>query len=353
MVRLFTLCLLCDALLPNVAVTQDYDPLQVLAHQPIRILDLDVLDKDRDRQIPIRVYLPHDNSERPPSNPVVLFSHGLGGTRTGLAYLGKHWAARGYVAVFLQHPGTDDSVWKNVPPWRRMQAMRNAASGENFLHRIDDVSAVLDQLTKWNKGPASNRQADKAAGKAVEQAPVDVTHTASLAGRLDLTRMGMSGHSFGARTTQAVAGQKTPFRRKQFIEPRIKAAIIMSPSAPTRGNIDTAFNDVQVPWLLMTGTRDEAPIGDQTPELRRRVFQALAPGDKFELVLHLAEHSAFTERALPGERQGRNPNHHRAILALSTAFWDSYLRRDESAQAWLEGDGPRSVLETDDIWQSK
>jgi hypothetical protein len=41
------------------------------------------------------------------------------------------------------------------------------------------------------------------------------------------------------------------------------------------------------------------------------------------LVLHNAEHSVFTDRPLPGEREPRNPNHHRVILALSTAFWDA------------------------------
>ncbi|MCU0982443.1 MAG: dienelactone hydrolase, partial [Pirellulaceae bacterium] len=63
------------------------------------------------------------------------------------------------------------------------------------------------------------------------------------------------------------------------------------------------------------------------------VFPALAPGDKFELVLDKAEHSVFTERPLPGDREQRNLNHHRAILAISTAFWDAYLRGDAAAKA--------------------
>ena len=36
----------------------------------------------------------------------------------------------------------------------------------------------------------------------------------------------------------------------------------------------------------------------------------------------------------------RNPNHHRSILALTTAFWDAYLRDDARGKAWLDGDGP-------------
>ena len=75
--------------------------------------------------------------------------------------------------------------------------------------------------------------------------------------------------------------------------------------------------------------------------------------EKYELVLDGAEHSAFTERALPGEAGKRNPNHHRAILALSTAFWDAYLMGIAPAREWLQGDGPRSVLEEKDCWQFK
>jgi hypothetical protein len=71
------------------------------------------------------------------------------------------------------------------------------------------------------------------------------------------------------------------------------------------------------------------------------------------LVLDGAEHSAFTDRSLPGDRKPRNPNHHRAILALSTAFWDAYLREDDVARTWLDGDGPRTVLEPKDRWQRK
>jgi hypothetical protein len=45
--------------------------------------------------------------------------------------------------------------------------------------------------------------------------------------------------------------------------------------------------------------------------------------------------------------------HHRIILALSTAFWDAYLCGDPQAHKWLEGDGPRSVLDGKDRWQRK
>lgn len=72
--------------------------------------------------------------------------------------------------------------------------------------------------------------------------------------------------------------------------------------------------------MLMTGTKDTSLIVDADVKSRLAVFTALPPGGKYELVLFGAEHSAFTDRALPGDTEPRNPKHHRVILALSTAF---------------------------------
>jgi predicted dienelactone hydrolase len=304
-----------------------YNPLAVSARFRPETVDLTVHDAKRQRDLPVRIYLPSGKSPA----PVVLFSHGLGGSRKGNAYLGNHWAARGYVAVFLQHPGSDTSVWQGKPPAERMGAMQRAAGLENFLLRAKDVPAVLDQLERWNK----------TAGHA-------------LAGRLDLTRVGMSGHSFGAVTTQAVAGQTFLRGRLSYTERRIKAAVAFSPSAPRRDRgAKQSFANVKIPWMLMTGTKDVALIGDADLASRLAVYPALPPGGKYELVLYRAEHSAFADRALPGDTERRNPNHHRAVLALSTAFWDAWLRGDAAARAWLDGDGPRSVLEKNDRWQRK
>lgn len=161
----------------------------------------------------------------------------------------------------------------------------------------------------------------------------------------------MSGHSFGAVTTQAVSGQRIP--GTSLTDRRIDAALPMSPSAPARGSAADAFGAVGIPWLLMTGTLDGSPIRDLEPEDRLAVYPALPPGRKYELVLHGAEHSAFGDRALRGDEAPRNPNHHRAILALGTAFWDAMLRNDPAARAWLDGAGPRGVLEPADRWQRK
>ncbi len=320
------LCLLSFALLPlRAQEPAAYDPLAVPAAAAPESHALTVADAERQRDLPVRVFLPLGDGPA----PVVLFSHGLGGTRDTCNYLGVHWSARGYAVVFVQHPGSDDLVWRGTPLRGRMAAMQKAASAENLALRCGDVKAVLDRLTLWNAE----------AGHACR-------------GRLDLDRVAMSGHSFGAYTTQMTSGQFVPLLGQKHLDPRIDAALPMSPSSPRAGSIERAFAKVAVPWLLMTGTLDDSPIGDQDAASRQRVFKALpATIDRYELVLDSAEHSAFTERGLPGEGRRRNPNHHRAILALSTAFFDAHLRGDAAARAWLHGEGARSVLEANDRWQ--
>ncbi|MCF6177733.1 MAG: hypothetical protein L3J71_18405 [Victivallaceae bacterium] len=303
-----------------------YNPLKVSSQHKIKTIDLTISDQQRKRNIPIRVYLPSTKT----AAPLILFSHGLGGSRKTCAYLGKHWAARGYIAIFIQHPGSDESVWKNQPRNSRMAALKKAANFYNFMLRVKDIPAVLDQLERWN-----------------------VTDHHTLKGRLNLKQIGMSGHSFGAITTQAVSGQHTYRGTSILTDSRIKAALAFSPSSPRRGTPERAFGKVKIPWMIMTGTKDVAFIGATNVKSRLAVFQALPPRAKYEVVLYNAEHSAFTQRALPGDSEPRNPNHHQAIKALSTAFWDSYLRSDGAAKAWFDGNGPSSVLEKNDRWQTK
>ncbi len=301
-----------------------YDPLAVPGGVVER-LEISMHDETRHRELPLRIYLPPAKS----AAPIVLFSHGLGGSREGDVFLGEHWAKRGYVAVFLQHPGSDTSVWLDAEKGQRLAAMKQAANVENFVLRVEDVHAVLDGLTTWN-----------------------ATEHHALKGRLDLSRVGMSGHSFGAVTTQAVSGQQFKLG-KGATDVRIKAAMALSPSTPRAGSPTEAFGSVKIPWLLMTGTHDEAPIGGQTAASRLEVFPALPKGQKYELVLDGAEHSAFTDRALPGDSQPRNPNHHTLMLALSTAFFDSTLKGDSAARAWIDGAGAKALLQKGDRWQLK
>ncbi len=292
-------------------LAQNYDPMQEKDHAS-KIRDLTLHDGKRD--VPIRIYLPpHQTGPA----PVVLFSHGLGGSREMSAYLGMHWSNRGYVVVALQHPGSDVSVWQDKKPGQRLGALKSAANGEQLKARVGDVKFVLDELTTM---------------KGVQ---------------VDMTRVGMSGHSFGAVTTQAVSGQVYPLVGRSWTDARIQAAIAFSPSVPRAGDRAKAFAQVKIPWMLMTGTEDVAPVGGMTVQDRLAVYPLLPPGGKYELVMKDAKHSVFTERV------AQDPRYHVEILSFSTAFWDAYLRGDGAARAWLDGAGAKAALGAEDTWQHK
>lgn len=305
-----------------------YDPLAVGeegASLPAPI-DLDVHDAERNRTIPVRVWLPSGGGPA----AVILFSHGLGGSREGNAYLGRHWSARGHAVVYLQHAGSDEAVWRDLPFPERLPALRRAVNLSTTLDRYRDVPVVIDRLAEWNsagEGP--------------------------LAGRFDLDRLGIAGHSFGAATAQGVTGQRNRSGGTPFTDRRLRAAVLMSPSVPRWGDAESAFGGVSIPWMIMTGTEDDSPVGNATPASRREVYEALPPGEKYELVLFQGEHQAFGDRVLPGSKRPRDPNHHRVVLALSTAFWEAFLSDDAAARSWLESEAPRRVLAEGDVWRWK
>lgn len=320
---MLALCLAFAFLPQEPTPAPTYDPLRCKAETPASC-ELTVHDAARQRDVPLRVWLPADEAPA----PVVLWSHGLGGSRDNSGYLAEHWCARGYAVVYLQHPGSDESVWRDAGRGERVGALQRAASGQNLVLRCGDVKAVLDALAVWNREVGS-----------------------PLHGRLDLDHVGMSGHSFGAVTTQAVAGQAAPGLGARFTDPRIDAALPMSPSVPKAGTPARAFGSVSVPWLLMTGTEDRSPIGDFEVEDRLAVYPALPTTiDRYELVLQGADHGVFGQRTL-GRGSEAKAAHHRTILALSTAFWDSHLRGDAAARAWLHGDGATQALGKGDRWQ--
>lgn len=293
----------------------------------VHTLRFEPVDQKRDRTVPLKIY--RTDSKLP--QPVILFSHGLGGSRENNGYLGTYWAAAGYTVVFMQHPGSDEDVWKTVKLRERFNALKAAASMKTALQRFADVPFVIDQLERWNE---------------------QVNHP--LYRKLDLEHIGMSGHSYGAVTTLAVAGRKFPFNQT-YHEKRIDAFLAMSPQPGKANDVSETFGHLQQPILCMTGTRDGSPIDpSMQPEDRRKVYTALPVGDKYQLVLHDAEHSAFGDggRRLAGRQ---DPTHHPAIQKISLHFWDAYLKDDTQSKQWLQSNQviPKTGLNDQNLWEWK
>lgn len=283
-------------------------------------------DEKREREVPVKIYFPKGD-EGP--WPMILFSHGAGGSREGYEYLGKHWASHGYFTVHLQHKGSDEAVWKGKE--NPLEGIRQCAMDiRNAIDRPMDVSFAIDVMEKLNR----------------EDSPFK--------GKIDMERIGAAGHSFGAYTTLAVAGQvfPLPFGTKHtYRDPRVRAAIPMSAPVPRKKKKHAeAYGSIDIPCLHMTGTLDDSPVGDTSAKERRIPFDMIDGADQYLVTFTDGDHMIFSGR---GRLFGRKKEvlFQELIRMGTVAFWDAYLKGSGEAKAWLgEGDfaqalGQDGVLE--------
>ena len=236
--------------------------------------------------------------------------------------------------IHLQHPGSDEALWRGQRPGERLNALRTGMSAGQLIARVADVAFVLDELARR---PSEGR--------------CDLT-------RIDRSRVGMAGHSFGAHTTQAVAGQRFPAAggTRTMRDPRISAAIAFSPAPPRAADdvVRATFAAIEIPFFSITGTRDAVPaLNDVSPEDRTLPHRHLPPGQKYLLVFDGAEHADFGGSAAGGARRGGDAHISAVVKRATTEFWRATLLGDGAARDWLERDSVRAMLARGDRYEVK
>jgi predicted dienelactone hydrolase len=312
-----------------------------------------VRDAERGKDVVFTVEYP----TRPGSYPLIVFSHGFGATRQAYVGLSSHWASQGYVVIKPAHSdsgkvqaGAAADAWRDQTPadWR---------------NRVRDVTAILDGLDK------------------IEESYPE------LKGKIDRTKIGVGGHSYGAFTAMLLGGAKTYPGATSYADPRVKAIVVMSPQGPgdSFGLTNDSFREIHIPTLFMTGTLDRGLAENETPEWRRQAYELAPAGDKWLVVIEGARHLSFVGRidpsteamrepldpkfgdptAAPEPRTGgvpreqydpRRPGRESTaglrvrgmfadIKAISLAFFDTYLRNEAEGRTALEGAGGRGGVE--------
>lgn len=267
-------------------------------------------DEARQRPVAVKLYMPaQGRAETGTANvnptPLVVFSHGIGGSREGYTYLGKHWAANGVASMHLQHVGSDRTLWRGNP-LTLVSRLQDAASESEAMDRARDLRYALDQLL-----------AD----------PV--------AQRVDVSRIAAAGHSYGANTTLLVAGARVTRDGKvlDFSDPRVRAAVILS-APPFYGEADTAgiLQNVHIPTLHITAQDDDIRIPGYYSGVddRRAVFAATGSADKTLVVFKAGSHSMFTDRLGTGGAAW-NPQVKAATRDLSLTFLRSVFDGNTTA----------------------
>ena len=269
-------------------------------------------DPSRGRVVPVRIYYPADAKS---PCPVVVFSHGLGGSRDGYRYLGERWASRGYVSVHVQHLGSDSALLKDKHPV--MAFVKSAQDPENARNRPLDITFALDMLARLN---------------GEEGFP--------LKGRLDMARVGVGGHSFGAYTALASAGRvfSLPGGTWDPRDPRVKACVALSAPVRSKAQDCPTYHEFAVPCLHMTGTKDVSPIGGTPAVLRRVPYDCIPAPDQYLAIFEGGDHMVFSGR-ISRRPKSTDARFQQLVCEATTAFWDAYLRGDEKAKSWLARGG--------------
>jgi predicted dienelactone hydrolase len=170
-----------------------------------------------------------------PLRPLILLSHGDGGTASQLAWLGTALAAHGFVVSAVNHPGNnalEDSTVDGFSLW--------------WLRAVD-LSAVIDAMLN-----------DKVLGS-----------------RIDPARIGAAGHSLGGYTVISIAGGIT--------NPAQLQAFCSSAAADASCNRPSPSSDLRQKSLARLSSDPDfrqryGKAGNSYRDERVRAVFALAPG---------------------------------------------------------------------------
>jgi predicted dienelactone hydrolase len=279
----------------------------------VEIKYLDLKDVSRGREIPLKIYYPKEDG----LYPVILFSHGLGGSREGGKYWGEFLASHGFVCIHMQHHGSDSEVLKNSSAGLadKVKDLFSHADSKNLMLRVVDSKYCISRLEELN-------QNDK-----------------DLRGKIDTSKIGFSGHSFGALTTQSMAGQiyTTP-RGKEVsgYDNRIKAFIAFSPTMTKNMDAETSFKKIVSPFFGITGDADDVIIIKATADQRRIPFDNMPVKDKYLVTFVGADHASVSGQERWKDKSKDDSQYIRLIKMSTLAFWNAYLKNDDNSLEYLK-----------------
>jgi len=263
-----------------------------------------------------------DARVRPGRYPLIVFSHGNGGSRHQNTFWFDHLVSHGYIVVSADHTANARHTvidGQLIP----QEASQRANSAED---RPKDMSFLLDQMIRYDRGGDSR-----------------------FAGRIDTGKAAATGMSFGSFTAVRVADA----------DPRFKAVVAMSGIGPA------PQTNLTVPTLPMLGTEDRT-LGVKGNELIR-AYHARHQGPAYLLELVDGGHFSFTDifkiNKNFGDGAGEGKRHdsgeafrftsmedtYRIINSYSTAFLGLYLKGDAGWRGYLEKNHWPGVV----IWKAK
>ncbi|MCG6155433.1 alpha/beta hydrolase family protein [Rubinisphaera margarita] len=231
------------------------------------VIDLpENVDESRSRNVPLTFHLPKQKN----AQPLVLVSHGGAGSRHGLYALAVEMARQGYVVLCMEH------ITSNTDDIRRRMRTGRLSFREALVDCGNDMTArtnrPLDVRFAIDLSDRLNREDDR------------------FRRRIDLSKIAILGHSYGAYTAMVGCGVKPVGIEVNLSEPRIKLGIGFSPQSANGAFFDeNSFAAVKTPFVGISGTQDLAGDG------HRDFFKLMPKGDKHLLWFHDANHFSFSD----------------------------------------------------------
>lgn len=230
--------------------------------------------------------------------PLVIFSHGNGGTRNQNTFWCDYLAARGYIIVAPDHTGNARFTILDGEIVKGASAERTKSAED----RPKDMSRLLDEMIKWDKG------ADK-----------------RFAGHIDTAHTAATGMSFGSYSSIQAADA----------DPRFSAVVAMAAAPQTNTNLT-------VPSQYWMGRKDKT-IGELGNGLVKSTYtRHTGPSMLIELIN--GGHYSFTDMFKiiksfgDGVGEGFTPMEqtYEIINVYSAAFLDVYLKGQKDAKKVLD-----------------
>lgn len=254
----------------------------------IRVVDGTVEDATHGRTIPVRVRYPMEPAAAGLALPIVVWVHGGNADpdgRNGSQQWSETLVRAGYIAVHFsvmpRNAAQREALWSEFG----LDAGQGSSCGFNvvYVDRPRDTIAVLDAL------------------------PMLGVLIPALANAIDLSRVAVAGHSFGAYTARAVAGARLDlcptgvgapagwaYHDTTFRDPRPLAFVALSPQGPGRfAFFEQSFSTLDRPDFMATGAADATP--GEAPADRLRSYELIAPRSKYLLYIDSprATHGSF------------------------------------------------------------
>jgi dienelactone hydrolase len=262
---------------------------------PVHQKNLELEDLSRDKTLQFRATYPKDQEGK---LPVLIWSHGLYGSQDFYEPLVKFWASHGYIVL---QPTHSDSL-------RRGTGLKNPTS--DWASRPKDVSFLIDSLR---------------------------THSL-LSPMADLSRIGMGGHSYGSHTTLLLNGAKTVVGGP-FTDQRPKCFVAISPQGEDRLFKSSSWSGLARPTLFISGDNDTGRKGDEAT-WRLAPYKGAPAGEKYLLWIKDAYHNFGGISGARHSKSGPSNGDHLTLVKSSTlAFWDKYLKNDQTARRLIDDGG--------------